>query len=194
MRSISTLRDRSISARPPTAAKATSWSSSSVPQRKSTEAFLDAAANSDNTDRRCLTQDQNRVAIDVRFVPALPDYQTPAGQKDLETLFLLGNPTSKRDSARVSWLSAQSVYEPQAQLQIRGRNRQVCARFKKLQRSLPSLRGTGFGQPERADRQRRGQGSPRPRCAASPRRVQVSNMKPDDTVIRARLAQKNLDR
>lgn len=54
---------------------------------KSKEAFLDAAVNSDHTDHRCLTQDQNQVAIDVRLVLALPDYQTPAGQKDPKTLF-----------------------------------------------------------------------------------------------------------
>jgi hypothetical protein len=47
---------------------------------KSKEAFLDAAANSDHTDHRCLTQDQNQVAIDVRLVLTLPDYQTPASE------------------------------------------------------------------------------------------------------------------
>jgi hypothetical protein len=90
------------------------------------EQFLGKEGNKDGADHRCLTQDQNPMTLDVRLVLALPDYSTPPGKKDLKTLFMLGNPTPMQGNGRVLVLSAESVYEQQAQLQVRGYIRKIC--------------------------------------------------------------------
>src|SRR5262249_51981736 len=93
------------------------------------EQFLGKGGNKDGADHRCLTQDQNPMTLDVRLVLALPDYSTPQGRKDLKTLFMLGNPTSMQGNSRILLLSAESVYEQQAQLQVRGNIRKICSRY-----------------------------------------------------------------
>ena len=93
------------------------------------EQFLGKDGNKDGADHRCLTQDQNPMTLDVRLVLALPDYSTPQGKKDLRTLFTLGNPTSTQGNNRILLLSAGSVYEQQAQLQVRGHIRKVCSQY-----------------------------------------------------------------
>src|SRR5215471_14168907 len=93
------------------------------------EQFLGKGSSKDGADHRCLTQDQNPMTLDVRLVLALPDYATPQGKKDLRTLFTLGNPTSTQGNNRILLLSAGSVYEQQAQLQVRGHIRKVCSQY-----------------------------------------------------------------
>jgi hypothetical protein len=130
------------------------------------EAFLDAAANSDHTDHRCLTPDQNPVAIDVRLVLALPDYQTPAGQKDLKTLFLLG----------IRPRSETALASPSFRLSASTSSRRSCRSAATFGRSAPASRtSTKPSKPSRLRVQANlseqiasgGQGSRRPRCAAS---------------------------
>ena len=93
------------------------------------EQFLGKDGNKDGADHRCLTQDQNPMTLDVRLVLALPDYSTPSGKKDLKTLFMLGNPTAMQGNGRILALSAESVYEQQAQLQVRGYIRKICSQY-----------------------------------------------------------------
>jgi len=93
------------------------------------EQFLGKDGNKDGADHRCLTQDQNPMTLDVRLVLALPDYSTPQGKKDLKTLFMLGNPTPMQGNSRILVLSTESVYEQQAQLQIRGHIRKICSQY-----------------------------------------------------------------
>jgi hypothetical protein len=93
------------------------------------EQFIGKEGNKDGADHRCLTQDQNPMTLDVRLVLALPDDSTPQGKKDLKTLFMLGNPTPMQGNARILVLSAESVYEQQAQLQVRGHIRKICSQY-----------------------------------------------------------------
>ncbi len=95
------------------------------------EQFLDAAANEDKTDHRCLLGDKTAAALDVRLVMAIPNHETPEGLKDLSRLFLLGNPKAVEGTGdRVLRLSAESVYGEQARQQVRGKIRQICASYK----------------------------------------------------------------
>src|SRR5690349_17118599 len=93
------------------------------------EQFLGKDGNKDGADHRCLTQDQNPMTLDVRLVLALPDYSTPPGKKDLKTLFMLGNPSPMQGNGRILVLSAESVYEQQAQLQVRGYIRKIYSQY-----------------------------------------------------------------
>ncbi len=95
------------------------------------EQFLNADANEDKTDHRCLLGDKTAAALDVRLVMAIPDHNTPEGIKDLNRLFLLGNPKAVEGSKdHVLRLSAEAVYAEQARQQVRGRIRQICASYK----------------------------------------------------------------
>src|SRR5882672_505861 len=94
------------------------------------EGFLGADGNADHEDHRCLIGTGGQpMSLDVRLILALPDYETDQGKKDVARLFLLGNPVPTNQD-RVLILTAQSVYADQAQLQVRGRIRQICASYK----------------------------------------------------------------
>jgi hypothetical protein len=153
------------------------------------EQFLGKEGNKDGADHRCLTQDQNPMTLDVRLVLALPDYSTPQGKKDLKTLFMLGNPTPMQGNSRILVLSAESVYEQQAQLQVRGHIRKICsqyadfaAAFKAFGNEKDNLTDHIAGSVGRVLVE---QGVPLRLVG-----VQVSNMKPDDSVVEAQVAQK----
>lgn len=92
------------------------------------ESFAGAGANEDKEDHRCLTKDSAPMTLDVRLLFSLPDYNTEQGKRDLERIFLLGNPQPTKEE-RVSRISAESVYAEQAQQAVRGKIRQICANF-----------------------------------------------------------------
>ena len=150
----------------------------------------DPAKPSDPSDHRCMTADQNPMTLDVRLVLALPDWTTPAGKKDMKRLFSLANPTPMEGNSRIQSISAQSVYEQQAQLQVRGMIRQICAGYADFAAAFKA-----FGQHGPVDLTSKiqngvaqvliEQGVPLRLVAA-----QVSNMKPDESVVQAQLAQK----
>jgi hypothetical protein len=143
----------------------------------------------DGADHRCLTQDQNPMTLDVRLVLALPDYSTPQGKKDLRTLFMLGNPTSTQGNNRILLLSAGSVYEQQAQLQVRGHIRKICSQYPDFAAAFKSF---GSELDNLTDRIAAGVGKVLIDQGVPLRLVgaQVSNMKPDDSVVEAQVAQK----
>lgn len=93
------------------------------------ESFDGAQANPDHEDHRCLTKDNAPVSLDVRLLFALPDYNTPDGLKDLKRIFLLGNPSGDSNDTQIQRISAQSVYEQQAQQAVRGKIRQICVSY-----------------------------------------------------------------
>jgi hypothetical protein len=153
------------------------------------EQFLGKAGNKDGADHRCLTQDQNPMTLDVRLVLALPDYSTPQGKKDLRTLFMLGNPTPMQGSTRILVLSAESVYDQQAQLQVRGNIRKICSRYPDF---AAAFKAFGSEKDNLTDRIAAGVGRVLIEQGVPLRLVgaQVSNMKPDEAVVEAQIAQK----
>src|SRR6516162_1733432 len=153
------------------------------------EQFLDKEGNKDGADHRCLTQDQNPMTLDVRRVLALPDYSTPQGKKDLKTLFMLGNPSPMPGNNRILVLSAESVYEQQAQLQVRGYIRKICSQYPDF---AAAFRSFGGEQDNLTDRITSSVGRVLVEQGVPLRLVgvQVSNMKPDDSVVEAQVAQK----
>jgi hypothetical protein len=153
------------------------------------EQFLGKGGNKDGADHRCLTQDQNPMTLDVRLVLALPDYSTPQGKKDLKTLFMLGNPTPMQGNNRILVLSAESVYEQQAQLQVRGYIRKICSQYPDFSAAFKSF---GAEKENLTDRIAASVGTVLVEQGVPLRLVgvQVSNMKPDDSVVEAQVAQK----
>jgi hypothetical protein len=152
------------------------------------EQFVSAEGSEDKEDHRCLTADHAPMTVDTRLLLALPDYETPEGQEDLQRIFHLGNPTVVTEAnpqGRVLRVSAESVYAEQARLQVRGRIRQISAGFPDFDAAFASFSNPseeGFTrQIERAvaevlvERQ-------------VPLRIisaHVSNLKPDPSVIDA---------
>ena len=89
------------------------------------------AAAEDRGDHRCLTGgDKAPLSLDVRTLFALPDYEKPEGKKDLARIFLLGNPAVENGNNRVLRISAASIYNEQARQSVRGKIRQICAKYK----------------------------------------------------------------
>jgi SPFH domain / Band 7 family len=153
------------------------------------EQFLGKEGNKDGADYRCLTQDQNPMTLDVRLVLALPDYSTPQGKKDLRTLFMLGNPTQMQGNNRILMLSAESVYVQQAQLQVRGHIRKICSQYPDFGTAFKSFSAE---RDNLTDRIAAGVGKVLIEQGVPLRLVgaQVSNMKPDESVVEAQVAQK----
>lgn len=86
-------------------------------------------ATEDRGDHRCLTADKAPFSLDVRALFALPNYETPEGRKELFRIFLLGNPVADGKNERVLRISAVSIYNEQARQLVRGKIRQICARY-----------------------------------------------------------------
>ena len=125
------------------------------------------------------------MSLDVRLVLALPDYETPQGKKDLLRLFMLGNPTPVPNTPRVQRLSAESVYTQQAQLDVRGKIREICAKFNSFNEAFKAFGAEGesnFGsRVEHAVAQALADNGVPLRLV----HAVVSNMKPDQSVIDA---------
>lgn len=94
------------------------------------EQFLAGDASPDKADHRCLLADKTPITLDVRLLMAIPDHTTPEGFKELNRLFLLGNPQPVAGNDRVLVLSAESIYDEQARQQVRGKIRQICSSYK----------------------------------------------------------------
>jgi hypothetical protein len=142
--------------------------------------------NKDGEDHRCLVgPNKEAMTLDVRLVLALPNYETPEGKKDLQRLFLLGNPAPSRENAQILRLTADSIYEQQAQLQVRGKMRQLCAQYKGFDDAFAAFGDegqNGFGHKiEMAVAQALKDNNVPLRLV----NAVVSNRKPDQTVIDA---------
>lgn len=152
------------------------------------EAFL---GNDNGEDHRCLVgPGAQPMTLDVRLILALPNYETADGKKDLARLFQLGNPTlTTGGDGRVLTLTAESIYRDQAQLQVRGRIRQICASYKDFNDAYKAFGDggdTGFSAKiEKAVAQSLGDNHVPLHLVSAV----VSNMKPDESVIAAITAQ-----
>lgn len=153
------------------------------------EAFMGATANTDKEDHRCLTHDKVPFTLDVRLMLAIPDHETDAGKKDLKRLFLLGNPVVSPNNTRIFTLSSRSIYEDQAQLQIRGAIRRICAQYKNFEDAFAAFASdeseTSLNDQITTAVVRVLEKQQVPIRVIA---VQVSNMKPDDSVIEAQVA------
>ena len=158
------------------------------------EQFLerDPGKPQDPSDHRCMTADQNPMTLDVRLILGLPNWQTPDGKKDMKRLFTLANPVPWQGSGRILQISAESVYNQLAQLQVRGYIRRICASYKNFTEAFTAFSAEKGGITDRISESVAtvlvDQGVPLRLIG-----VQVSNMKPDDRVIQAQLAQKDAE-
>src|SRR5712671_1740565 len=102
---------------------------------------------------------------------------------------MLGNPTPMQGNSRILVLSAESVYEQQAQLQVRGYIRKICSQYPDFSAAFKSF---GAEKENLTDRIAASVGKVLVDQGVPLRLVgvQVSNMKPDDTVVEAQVAQK----
>jgi regulator of protease activity HflC (stomatin/prohibitin superfamily) len=147
----------------------------------------------DREDHRCLTADKAPMSLDVRLLFALPDYATEDGKADIARLFLLGNPqlANAEPIGRVLRLTAASVYDEQAKLQIRSEIRQICGSFANFDTAFAAF----------LDQSDKGLTAVIGHLVATmlvehkvPLRLvsaNISNMKPDPTVIDAIAAQQS---
>jgi hypothetical protein len=153
------------------------------------EQFLGKTGSEDKEDHRCLLGDKSPLTLDVRLLLALPDYEKPEGRKELNRLFLLGNPVVVEGTdKRVLRISAESVYNDQARQLVRGRLRQLCANYKDFDTIFASLADTSEkGFTKQIEHEIAGilklQNVPLSLVSAFP-----SNIKPDDSIIDATAA------
>lgn len=150
------------------------------------EALLgrDSAGN-DGEDHRCLVgPNKEPMSLDVRLILALPNYDTPSGQADLARLFLLGNPVAT-SRPRVLMLTAQSVYADQAQLQVRGKIRQICAQYSSFDAAFTAFADEGPNGFSHKIEEAVAQSLNDTRVPLHLVNAVVSNMKPDQSVIDA---------
>ncbi|MDP3779330.1 MAG: SPFH domain-containing protein [bacterium] len=155
------------------------------------EGFLGASASADKEDHRCLTNDKIPFTLDVRLMLALPDHETNEGKKDLKRLYLFGNPVVSQNNTRIFLLSSESIYKDQAQLQVRGAIRRICAQYQNFNDAFAAFASseseTSFNdQITRAVVHVLGKQQVPLRVIA----IQISNLKPDDAVIEAQVALK----
>ena len=159
------------------------------------EQFLGKNGSEDKEDHRCLLGDKSPLTLDVRLLLALPDYEKPEGKKELNRLFLLGNPVVVAEtSSRVLRISAESVYNDQARQLVRGRLRQLCANYKDFDTIFASLADASEkGFTKQIEHEIAGilklQNVPLSLVSAFP-----SNIKPDDSIIEATAAQMAADK
>ncbi len=153
------------------------------------EAFVGAAASSDKEDHRCVSADGLPFTIDVRLLLAIPNYETPAGQVDLKRLFLLGNPQAKDGNARVLTLDAKSIYNEQAQADVRGRIRQVCRQLANYKAAFAAFGAEGDASLSRRFEKEVAAVLKMKSIPLGIVNVEVSNLKPDQAVMDALVQQ-----
>lgn len=148
------------------------------------EQFL--RGNNDGEDHRCLVgPNKEAMSLDIRLVLALPNYETPEGKKDLLRLFLLGNPVATKESARILRLTADSIYVQQAQLQVRGKIRQICAQYANFDAAFAAFGDDGENGFSRKIEKAVAQALTDNQVPLRLVNAVVSNMKPDQTVTDA---------
>lgn len=157
------------------------------------EAFIGSAGNSDKEDHRCLVQDKSPLTLDIRLLLALPNYETPQGQKDLARIFLLGNPTPLKDAVpvgRVMRINAESIYNEQAQQQVRGKIRQVVMSYKDFDEILVAFGDVGEDGLGRRIEKAISSALVDQQITLRLISATVSNIKPDPAVVEANVAKK----
>lgn len=147
----------------------------------------------DNSDHRCLTKDQNPMTLDVRLILALPDYETEQGQKDLQRLFLLGNPQPVEGEERVLEIKAADIYEQFAKQDVRRKVRQICAQYTDYNAAFESFSSNDpdsfNGRIEKAVGEVLKERNVPMRLVSAA----VSNMKPDAAIINAGVLKKSAE-
>jgi regulator of protease activity HflC (stomatin/prohibitin superfamily) len=91
------------------------------------EQFLGAQATEDKEDHRVFTADKTPVTLDVRFMFTSPDAINDA--ESVKRFFTLGNPAPTQGDERVMHITLDSIYKEQAQLQVRGKIRDIMGKF-----------------------------------------------------------------
>jgi regulator of protease activity HflC (stomatin/prohibitin superfamily) len=91
------------------------------------EQFLGAQATEDKEDHRVFTADKTPVTLDVRFMFTSPDAINDA--ESVKRFFTLGNPAPAQGDERVMHITLDSIYKEQAQLQVRGKIRDIMGKF-----------------------------------------------------------------
>jgi len=158
------------------------------------EQFLDREGNEDKEDHRCLTANGAPMTLDLRLLLALPDYEKPKGQAELQRVFMLGNPEPVQDEPRILRVSASSVYQDQAQMQVRGRMRQICTQYSDFDAAFKSFADPsedGFVRQVEREVTKILQEKNVPLNLVN---AFVSNMKPDKTVVDALSAKQAADK
>lgn len=110
------------------------------------EPFIGPETSADKEDHRCLTANRAPMSLDVRLLFALPDYEKEEGKKILSRIFHLGNPKEEPEASpkgRVLRISAESIYADQAQQQVRGKIRQICASYPDFDTAFASFGSDG---------------------------------------------------
>lgn len=92
------------------------------------ESFLGAQAMQDKEDHRVFTADRTPVSLDIRLMFTSPDVQRDP--ESVKRFFTLGNPALSGKDERVMSISLESIYNEQAQLQVRGKIRDATSKFK----------------------------------------------------------------
>jgi len=91
------------------------------------EQFLGAQATDDKEDHRVFTADKTPVTLDVRIMLTAPD--AVDDPDSVKRFFTLGNPASSKNDNRVMFITLESIYEEQAQLQVRGKIRDIVSKY-----------------------------------------------------------------
>lgn len=147
----------------------------------------------DTSDHRCLTEDQNPMTLDIRLILALPDYESEQGQKDLQRLFLLGNPQPVPGEDRVLEIKARDIYEQFAKQDVRRKIRQICAQFPDYSAAFKSF---SSNDPDSFNNRIEKAVADVLKDRNVPMRLvsaAVSNMKPDASIINAGVLKKSAE-
>jgi len=140
----------------------------------------------DTEDHRCVVgQRLEPLTIDVRLLLALPDYTTADGKKDLMRLATLGNPRQGANGGRTLELTAQSIYNEQARLQVRGKIREICAQYNSVEAVFQSIADTSDDGLSKRIRRAVANALVHSRVPLHLVDAVVSNVKPDPTVMEA---------
>ncbi len=100
------------------------------------ESFLGAQANPDHEDHRVFTLDKTPMSLDIRLMFTCPDVNR--NEEAVKRLFTLSNPVQKQGDDRVMEISLASIYAEQAQMHVRGKIRDVMARYKSFDHAFDS--------------------------------------------------------
>ncbi len=152
------------------------------------EEFVGQTASEDKEDHRCSMQGAQPLTLDVRLFLAIPDVEADDGHKHLARLMSLTAAESVEGRKRVFRINPEKVYKQQAQQEVRGKLRQLCATFENFEAAEKSFSDVNeSGMTARIERivheVLAAHNVPLTLISAQP-----SNMKPDQTVIDANAA------
>tara|TARA_B100000508_G_C11442690_1_gene269653 strand:+ start:487 stop:1428 length:942 start_codon:yes stop_codon:yes gene_type:complete len=150
------------------------------------ESFVNSQAREDGEDGRCSMQGAQPLTLDVRLTLAIPDVEAEDGPMHLARLMTLSRAETVED--RVFRIDPESVYDNQAQQEVRGKIRQLCASFADFAAAEASF---GDNSPEGMTARIETLVQEVLEKHNIPLRLisaQASNMKPDESVIAANAA------